>query len=123
MTVLYKRKIKRNRKRRKVKKTHKTIRPGRRSWGIIVLSRERTELSKTEKKNEHIEHFLKILELLLKEQKWNERKLLKKNVKIRNTFLLSGTRSKGHIKKYSRTLNIDNKTLRIHFYLILVILV
>ena len=48
----------------------------------------------SEKKNEHIDAFLKILEPLLKEVTWNKRKLLENKVKIRNALLLSGTRFK-----------------------------
>ena len=35
---------------------------------------------------------------LTNERTWNERKLFKENVKIRNAFLSSGTRSKSHFK-------------------------
>ena len=65
------------------------------SWGTIVLSRERTERSRTipsfRKKNEHIERVLKIVGTICK---GTERTFLKRSFEIRNAFLLSRTRYK-----------------------------
>ena len=85
-----------------------------RSWGTIILLRERAELSRTIiSKIEHIEHIeqiehiehiehiervLKNIGTIVKRKNWNEWKLLKKNVKIRNAFLSPGMRSKSHFK-------------------------
>ena len=60
---------------------HPLPRAGRRSWGTIILSRERTERSKTiplfRKKNKRIEHVLKHIGTICKVMEW---KLLEKNV-------------------------------------------
>ena len=47
---------------------------------------------RSEKKNEHIEHVFKNIEKII--NRTNERILLEKSIKMRNAFLLLGTRSK-----------------------------
>ena len=64
-------------------------RAGRRSWGTIVFSRERPELSRTiplfQKKNEHRERILKNIETIIKRMNMERTKIAEKNFKIRNT--------------------------------------
>ena len=67
----------------------------RRFWGTIVILRQRTIIKNDpivkKKKLTNRTPFFKILERLLKKRMWNERKLVEKNVKMRNAFLSLGT--------------------------------